>query len=151
MKHLIGILLAFLIFSCEKEEPVELLPVDSAIRIEVTEDSREGGPAEFTLVFTTVKEFPCLGYTLVTDKEVEDGFFTFSLEGVRPPKGNCLAAIGPAMTIVPLGSLAIGEYKIEVLHEGFSSEGSLAITEEEITLSFPGQEAVVIPYPRGQR
>lgn len=151
LKCLLGLMLLLFASSCEKEEAVELLAVDSALRIELTENSREEGPSEITLIFTSLKEYPCLGYTLVAGTATGEHYFSFSFSGVKPPQGGCLTAIGPAMAIVPLGRLANGVYELEISNGDFSGEGTLELKEEEIILDFNGQEGILIPAPRLSR
>ena len=151
MKNLlIGILFLALTLACEKEETLELLPLDSALRVEMTE-SGEGSSSEFTLVITTEKDYPCQGYTLVREKEVKDSRFTISFTGVKPPEGGCLTALGPAMAFIPLGQLSNGVYGVTIRHGNFSSVGRIEVTDEEVFLDFDGQEGIIIPKQRLQR
>lgn len=145
LKYLAGLLLLLFNISCEKEEPVALLAVDSVIRIEMAESSREGGSSEFALVFTTVKEYPCLGYVLVGSKEAGEQELRFSFSGIKPPQEGCLTATGPAMAIMPLGQLTNGVYELAIYHDNFSGRGTLEVKDEEIILDFTRQEGILVP------
>ncbi|WP_017731437.1 hypothetical protein [Nafulsella turpanensis] len=150
MKKIIGILFLVLLLACEKEEGIELLPVDSALRIEMTESVKESS-SEFTLIITTEKDYPCQGYILIREKEVKDNRFTISFTGVKPPEGGCLTALGPAMAFISLGNLTNGVYGVTIHHGNFSSAGRIEVTDEEVFLDFDGQEGIIIPNSRLQR
>ncbi len=135
MKRLLLIVAAAILASCDDDSDLSSNPIDSTIIIEARErldpDSRQ-----LTLFCRTEKEYPCINFPLLTETDFDEDLLKISFTGVHETN-LCFTAIGPAVTLVDLGSLPTGEYELELNNGTLISQGVLTLTDTEINFTFP--------------
>lgn len=145
-----GVVFLFSMLACKDDEAGEFLPVDSTVQVEAIETIL-GNETQFILSLKTEKEYACLNYSLVTEKEMGDSSFLVRVLGVDPPEGNCVTALGPAAAAINLGELPNGLYELVIKVNSFTNKGTLEITADEISLDFPQQSGISVPNPEVPR
>lgn len=104
--------------------------INSNLLVSVEQDG-----TEYRLILETVSEFPCSNYSITFEEfDVKNGFGYSMLDIDKP--SVCLTAIGPAKTILSLGSLDQGIYKIRILHNNKTHKGKLTITSQPVLSGF---------------
>lgn len=138
------------LFSCEKTDlGLENEPIDSKIIVEAREVIEEQGKS-IRLVAKTEEIYPCVNYSISTKFQLNENSYNITYTGIGEVD-ICFTAIGPATSIVPLGSLSIGTYPIELNNGNLKNEGALIVTDSEIKLSFGQLKGIEIPVTEYKR
>lgn len=143
MKQIITILIALVLFGCEKNDvSLEGNAIDSKIAIE-TREVLEPGNRRITFLCKTERIYPCVNFPLHSDKESSESSLAITFTSVEQTD-LCLTALGPATAWIDAGPWPNGEYDIEFNNARLANKGKLIVTDSDIELRFPHQRGISI-------
>lgn len=147
MKKVVYLLFLLFTVACHKEEELTGGLLDSTVQIEAKIDK---GTERIFLFCKTAKKYDCYNYKIATTTQTNGQPFHITFRGIIEAS-QCANASGPARAEINLGDLQAGEYALTLAVGDFSNNGTLQVTETEISLSFPQQNGIEILTPVIQR
>lgn len=146
MKVLWIFCIATVFFACE-EKDLELTsnPIDFQIFIE-TREVLEADSRRAILLCKTEKIYPCVNFSLLTEENIDKNSLELNFTSVGETR-LCATALGPATTSIDLNTLTVGEYDIQLNNGSLTNEGTLKITDKDISLFFQYERGIELVRP----
>lgn len=139
------IILAGLVFSCNKENTPELIiNLEEEFSIELWEHLNQNSK-QFQLNFRTFKKtFSCANYGLnLNNSQVGNNLFVTLLDVQEPI--DCQAGNGPAKGSANYGELAKGIYSLKInLNDEVANNGILEISDDKYSLQMESENGISI-------
>ncbi|MEK6476853.1 hypothetical protein WJR50_04935 [Catalinimonas sp. 4WD22] len=130
-----------LMFACEGEQAVPSNTLGSEIELSMAEyiDSDQ---RSLSFKFLTLKDFPCINYSIKHETVVDNQAIKIVLEKVEV-SDVCLDAIGPASAFIDLGALSEKEYDLQIqLGESLINHGTLSVSKDAYQLNLLESEGI---------
>ncbi|MCL2413603.1 MAG: hypothetical protein FWC98_05660 [Bacteroidales bacterium] len=110
--------------------------VDSEINIRLVE-TYHTSPRTLQFFCYTTKIYPCINFPIMLELNQESNNINVVFKGVPEDIGICLTAIGPATTLINLGSLNIGTHRLQFQNGNTIHTGELIVTTDSYKINFP--------------
>lgn len=139
-----------LLLACEGEQAVPSNTLGSEIELSMAEyidtDQRS-----LSFKFLTLKDFPCINYSIKHETVVDPQAIKIVLEKVEV-SDVCLDAIGPASAFIDLGQLDEKEYDLQIqLGESLINYGTLSVSKEAYQIDLHDTEGIELLEPKLNR
>jgi hypothetical protein len=126
----------------ETEEPTFTGNPEYKIDLFEERDAADGTPT-FGLWVERLALSECEGYGVDAVVKVENGGIAVTILGVLPPPTPCAGDSAPARQFLPIGALADGTYKFDLLlRDVIVNEGVLTVSNGRYALSLPDAQGV---------
>ncbi len=142
-KILIIPIFAISFLACESDEITKKQAIDSDIQVVLKELLAPQGSV-WVLECETEKIYPCDNYGISYAQRYDLESITLTFLEV-PEIETCLTALGPATTMIGLGSITgNGEYEISLNNGAVENKGTLTLTDTEIILELSSENGIEI-------
>jgi hypothetical protein len=109
--------------------------VDSKISIRMVEIS-DISPRTLQFYCSTAMVYPCVNYPIYAVHQQSSNSIDISFKGVIENIGICLTAIGPATTVIDLGTLSNGTYILNLHNGDVTHTGELIVSSDSYKINF---------------